>query len=268
MGRKNNYTGDDLTFVVCAYKECAYLEECIRSLLHQRVRAKVMIATSTPNSHIQQIAERYGLEVRVNACGGQVRDYNFALAQAQTPLVMLAHQDEIFLPEYTKKVLDNLNISKRPIIAFTNYMEMHNDIPDTVPSVLVRIKRLLLLPLKFRLLGKTVFGKRLVQCLGDPITHPTVVCVKKELPKKVFREKYKASMDWDLWERLSKQEGSFVYVQDVLLYHRMNEDNQTVNLIRTTNTRAREEYEILCRFWPRPIAGIIMHFYGRSVKYY
>ena len=61
MGRKNNYTGDDLTFVVCAYKECAYLEECIRSLLHQRVRAKVMIATSTPNSHIQQIAERYGL---------------------------------------------------------------------------------------------------------------------------------------------------------------------------------------------------------------
>lgn len=268
MKQKNNYTGDDFTFVLCAYKECKYLEECILSLINQSVKCNIIISTSTPNKYISEIAQKYGIEVRVNNEGGQINDYNFAIKQAETELVMLAHQDEILSEYFVKRVLEEINLEDRPIIAFTNYLEIHNDTIDKHPSTMVKIKRIMLWPLMFRRLRRNWLGKRLIQCMGDPITHPTVVCVKKELPSEVFRERYKAAMDWDLWERLSKQEGSFVYVKDVLLYHRMNDANQTVELIKTSNIRYENEYEILCRFWCKPIAKLIMFFYKQSVRYY
>lgn len=268
MKQYNRFTAQDLTFVVCAYKECEYLEESIRSLVNQTVKSKILISTSTPNGHIKSIADKYGVEVCVNPDGGQIKDYNFAMKQGDTSLIMLMHQDEILVETFTEKVIDKLNHTKKPIIAFTNYIEMHNDIVDKKPSTMVRIKRILLLPLRFGCLSGTWFGKRGVQLLGDPITHPTVVCVRNEMPEEIFREKYKASMDWDLWERLSRQEGSFAYVKDVLLYHRMNDENQTVKLLNTTNARYDDEYEIFCRFWPKPIARLIMKFYSKAANFY
>ena len=268
MKQYNNFKGEDLTFVVCAYKECEYLEECITSLVNQTVKANIIISTSTPNDYITGIAGKYKLEVRVNPNGGQINDYNFAMKQPETELVMMMHQDEVLVDSFVERVLFELNHVKRPIIAFTNYLEMHNDVVDKKPSIMVRIKRILLLPLLVRDLSETWMGKRGIQLLGNPITHPTVVCVKKEMPEEIFREKYKASMDWDLWERLSKQEGSFVYAKDVLMYHRMNDENQTVKLLNTTNARYEDEYEIFCRFWPKPIAKFIMKFYSKAANFY
>lgn len=268
MKQYNNYTGKDLTFVICTYKECAYLEEAICSLMNQTVKANVIISTSTPNDYVQGLADKYDIEVKINPDGGQIKDYNFAMGLPDTELIMLMHQDEILVDTFVEKVLFELNHVRRPIIAFTNYIEMHNDIVDKRPSLMVRIKRMMLFPLYIRAFSETWLGKRGIQLLGDPITHPTVVCVKKEMPKEIFRENYKASMDWDLWERLSKQKGSFAYVKDVLLYHRMNDENQTVNLLHTTNARYEEEYEIFCRFWPMPIAKLIMKFYSKAAKFY
>lgn len=268
MRQYNHFTGKDFTFVVCAYKECEYLEESIRSLMNQTVKVNILISTSTPNNYVQKIADKYQIEVRVNPDGGQIKDYNFAMEQAETELVMLMHQDEVLVDTFVEKVLFELNHAKKPIIAFTNYLEMHNDIVDPKPSLMVTIKRVLLLPLHVRCFSGTWFGKRGIQLCGNPITHPTVVCVKKEMPEEIFREKYKASMDWDLWERLSKQQGSFVYVKDILLYHRMNDENQTVKLLNTTNARYEDEYEIFCRFWPKSIAKFIMKFYSGAAKFY
>ena len=53
------YTAADHTFVLCAYKESAYLEECLLSLKEQSVRSTILIATSTPNDHIRSLAEKY-----------------------------------------------------------------------------------------------------------------------------------------------------------------------------------------------------------------
>ena len=44
------------TFVICAYKESEYLEECIKSVKNQSVRSKVIIATSTDNLFIRELA--------------------------------------------------------------------------------------------------------------------------------------------------------------------------------------------------------------------
>lgn len=268
MKKINNYTSDDLTFVICAYKECEYLEESIKSLKAQTQQAKIRLSTSTPNDFIYGLAEKYGIEVRVNPDGGQIKDYNFAMKQADTKLIMLMHQDEILVPSFVERVIEEMNQCKDPIIAFTNYLEMHNDVVDDKPSTMVKIKRLLLLPIQSRKLAGTRFGKRLIQRFGDPITHPTVVCVRDKMPEVCFREEFKASMDWDLWERLSKVDGSFVYVKDVLLYHRMNDENQTVKLLNGSNVRYENEVAILRRFWPKPIVKFIMHFYKGAAKYY
>ena len=40
------------TFVVLAYKESNYLEDCIKSVLNQKYKSNVVIATSTPNKFI------------------------------------------------------------------------------------------------------------------------------------------------------------------------------------------------------------------------
>lgn len=264
MKKYHNYTGKDLTIAICAYGECPYLEECIKSLKQQTVSANIVVSTSTPNPYVKKLAKKYDIPVKINPKGGQVKDFNFAMSQGDTPLIMMMHQDEVLRKDFAEKVIDRINHTKRPLLAFTNYIEMHNDIIDTKPSQLVKTKRLLLLPAKSRIMSKTVFGKRIIQSFGNSITHPTVVCVRKELPSEIFREQYKACMDWDLWERMSRQNGEFVYVPEVLLYHRMNDENQSAKLIKHTNYRSDEELEILERFWPKWFAQKVARKYSKA----
>ncbi len=268
MKQRNNYTEKDFTFVICAYKECAYLEECVLSLMAQTVTPSILISTSTPNDHIREIAAKHDIEIRINPDGGQINDYNFAIRQADTRLVMLMHQDEILKEDFAETVIQSMNYYKKPIIAFTDYIEMHDDVVDARQSAMIKIKKKMLLIAKFRPLMSTKLGKRLLICMGDPITHPTVVCVSSEMPDPVFESGFRACMDWDLWERLSRQKGSFVYVDKILLQHRMNDDNQTSLLLKGSTSRYDEELSILRRFWPQPIAKAIMHFYSKAYKYY
>ena len=244
------------------------MEECIKSIMRQTARPRILISTSTPNSHILSLADKYSIKVCVNPEGGQINDYNFAMKLGDTPLIMLMHQDEVLHPSFVRNVLSELNYNRDPIIAFTDYIEMHDDKVDVRASVMVWIKRIMLLPMCVKPLARKGHFKRFIQLFGNPITHPTVVCVRKKMPSKCFREEYKASMDWDLWERLSKERGSFLYVPKVLLYHRMNDDNQSSKLFKGLNPRYMEELEIFNRFWPKAVSRMIMILYSKAEKYY
>jgi len=52
MKMKNKHT-----FVVLAYKESQYLEECIMSVINQKYKSEVVIATTTDNKYIRNIAK-------------------------------------------------------------------------------------------------------------------------------------------------------------------------------------------------------------------
>lgn len=265
---KGKYEGSDLTVVICAYQECRSLEKSIRSILRQTIKPKILISTSTPNPFIQGLAEKYHIPVYVNPIGGHVRDYNYAMGLVDTALGMIAHQDDLLHPEFVEKSIAALNSASHPILSFSNYLEIVDGKIEKHPSMLIIIKRLLVWPMTVPVIRRTVFMKRLGQCLGNPITHPTVVCVMDEMPDELFREKYRASMDWDLWERLSRKKGEFVYVKDVLLFHRMDKANATARLISAGNVRYEEEFEIMARFWPKPVAKLIMAAYSQSARYY
>lgn len=262
------YAASDITVIICAYKECSYLEECIKSILAQSEKVIVKISTSTPNKYINDLAKKYNLEVLINPHGGHTQDYNFALNNIKTKLGVLAHQDDLLQTDYIRYCLKKLNKSRKPIIVFTDYLEIHNDKVDLKPSKMIQIKKILMWPVRIKWLRGKKIGKRMLQCIGNPITHPSVMYVMKEMPQICFRENYKASMDWDLWERLSKQKGEFLYVNQALLFHRMNEENTTAILFKTTNYRYQEDLEILERFWPKYIAKIIMKFYSKTQNYY
>lgn len=53
------------TFVICAYKESEYLEECIKSIKNQSIKSKVIITTSTDNLFIRELAEKYAIKLYI-----------------------------------------------------------------------------------------------------------------------------------------------------------------------------------------------------------
>lgn len=97
--------------------------------------------------------------------------------------------------------------------------------------------------------------------LGDAICCPSVTFVKDRLPEKIFTFGYRSDVDWQAWEKISHLKGSFVYVNRPLMCHRIHEESETSKVLGD-HARKQEDYEMFCRFWPRPIARILVKIYG------
>ena len=139
------------TFVVCAYKESPYLEECIRSLVAQTVRSNIEIYTSTPNEHIRNIGEKYHVPVYVNEEAGQgiQADWNYAYNHAKTDYVTVAHQDDVYEPEYVRAFLKCIKDYDDWSIYYTDYTPIkHGD--SSKRDINSKIRRILRFPVKNR----------------------------------------------------------------------------------------------------------------------
>lgn len=253
----------DHTYVICAYKESSYLEECIVSLLEQSVKSRIIIVTSTPNKYISFFAEKYDLQVVVNTGkGGLAEDWNFAVTQADTHFVTIAHQDDVYCSNYTEDVLKALDACEHPLIAFTNYYELRNG--KTVDkNRLLQIKRLLLSPLKIRLFWKIRFVRRRILSLGSAICCPSVTLVKDNLVLPIFENNMKSNVDWQAWEQISKMKGEFAYVSKPSMKHRIHLESTTSEVLKD-HARIEEDLTIFRKFWPEPIARLVEHFYKKG----
>lgn len=261
--RIRTYTPADHTFVVCAYKESEYLEDCIKSVLSQTVKSRIVVSTSTPSDFISDIAEKYGLEVRVNTGEkGIAGDWNFALRSAETPLVTLAHQDDIYEPEYLEKCLADLSRAEDPIIYFCGYGELRGG-EKVYSNRLLNIKKMLLVPI--RTSNKSIFLRRRSLSLGCPICCPSVTYSKSVIEKYPFESGFKSDLDWQQWERLSKLKGSFVFEPAPLMCHRIHEGSATSEIIGE-NLRTKEDLIMFRKFWPGFIAKKLAKLYASSEK--
>ena len=138
------------TFVICAYGKSMYLEECIRSVLAQSVKSQIIMATSTPNDLVQGMAEKYGIPLCINkGPGGIAQDWNYAYAQASTKYITLAHQDDVYEPEYAACALKGLSQAKDPLIWFSDYYEIRLG-QRVTKNRLLFIKRLLVFALRLK----------------------------------------------------------------------------------------------------------------------
>ena len=253
------------TYAVCAYGESPYLEECIRSLLAQSVKSRILIATSTPNAYIMSLGEKYDIPVYVNTGErGLAGDWNYALRCAETPLVTLAHQDDRYYENYGEDVLEALKRCRHPLIAFTDYNELR-DGNTVTKNRLLSVKRLMLTPMKFHGFWKSRFVRRRILSLGSAICCPSVTLVKKNLDGFAFRNNMKSNIDWQAWEEISRKNGEFAYVPHPCMEHRIHQESTTSGLLEV-NGRREEDLYMYGKFWPDWMARVIEHFYQSSER--
>ncbi|HIT91073.1 MAG TPA: glycosyltransferase [Candidatus Merdenecus merdavium] len=251
------------TFVICAYKESKYLEECIQSLKQQIVKSEIIMVTSTPNLFIEETALRHKIPLFINEGeGGIVQDWNFAYKMAKGDLVTIAHQDDIYRKNYVKDMLTWIQKTETPLIYFTDYAEVREG-KVVKNNRLLQVKRWMLRPLKLKSLHKSRWVRRRILSFGSPICCPSVTYVKENLPEEIFQLGFRSDEDWQAWERLSKLKGSFVYSPHILMYHRIHEESETSAVIGDIG-RHTEDYVMFCKFWPKPIAKVLTKIYSTS----
>ena len=255
------------TFAICAYKESPYLESCIKSLKNQSLHTNIIIVTSTPNDHIKDLAGKYELPYYVNPGeGGITQDWNFGYKCAKeiyhSKYITIAHQDDLYEKEYLVNALDRLDHSKRPLIFFSDYFEVRNN-KKVSSNRLLKVKRIMLLPLRIRTFAGSGWVRRRILSMGSPICCPSVTFAVEQMPEVVFENHFRACEDWEAWEKLSKLKGDFLYCPEMLMGHRIHEESETSAIIGD-NKRTLEEYEMFRKFWPEPIAKMISGIYAKG----
>jgi hypothetical protein len=81
-----------------------------------------------------------------------------------------------------------------------------------------------------------------------------------------FLKDFQCNMVWDAWLRLSAIKGNFMYIKDMLVLHRINDDSQTSRQIKK-NVRQKEDRFIFERLWPRPMVIFLSSVYSLATKF-
>ena len=249
------------SFVVPAYGASPYLQACLESLCAQSYKSEIIISTSTPSVHIENLSKRYQTKLYVHSPNcGIAHDWNVAVAQATTEWVTLAHQDDIYYPEFTERTIAALSKCPDAIMAFSSYEEIFGELPRRASELLI-IKRILL---EIGFLGRSSirsdFSKTNCLRFGCSIPCPAATINKIRAPFD-FDDSLLVDLDWAAWLHLCSLPGSFVWVRgNPLMAHRIHEFSETSAGIER-GYRATEDGIILRRIWPKFVASLILRAY-------
>ena len=211
------------TFVILAYHESDDLEECIKSVINQSVKSNVVIATSTPNDYIIDLASQYSLGVMVNKeKSNKGRDYNFAVNSFDSELITIAHQDDLYDRNYTKEILKCYKNNKNATIIFTDNYEIKDNVKIKKSKKLFW-KRYFLFPLRFKLFQNKKFFKIRALRRDKHICTSSITFVKKNVSKDIFPTNLKYDNDWQGLIDLAKENTGFVYLAKKLVGYRVVE---------------------------------------------
>ena len=232
------------TFVILAHNESDDLEECIKSVINQSVKSNVVIATSTPNDYIIDLASNYSLGVMVNKeKSNKGRDYNYAINSFNTKLITIAHQDDLYDRNYTKEIIDCYNKNKKATIIFTDNYEILKEKKIKKSRKLFR-KRYYLFPLRFSFFQNKKYFKLRALKKEKFICTSSITFVKDNIDEDIFPTNLKYDNDWQGLINLSKKDTRFVYLKKELVGYRIDtkKDNKKKN---------REDEKILKSLYPK-----------------
>ena len=246
------------TFAVPVYRAAPNLGALIRSLRAQtEQRSEILLTSSTPSPELEEFATRQGLTLHVNPQRIDIAtDWNFAWAAARTELVTLAHQDDLFSPDYVTRLTTALRRHPDALIAFSDYSE-HTPRGARPANVNLRIKRFLC---------RRAFGAR--ECLsepteklrllslGNPICCPSVMLNRVTLGEFRFPQGYQTNLDWMAWLELARRRGGFVYVAERLISKGIHPGSETAATI-ANRAREREDRALFGALWPAPVAATL-----------
>jgi hypothetical protein len=247
-------------FVVLAYRESPFLEECLAGLLSQGIaRADILLCTSTPSGFLSQVAQRHGLQLVANADHRSIgADWNFALAQATAPWVTLVHQDDIYLPAYAGTIRQAIAAHPGAVMVIPWFREFaHGKVRPFNLTHLV--KRLLFLrAFGFRDTLSDPRDKLRLLSLGNPVPCGGVAFRKATVPR--FDERLTFTLDWKAWLEAARAPGEFVFVRTPIMCRRIHPGSATTLSIET-GARQSEELAMFRSLWPRWLADRIAGVY-------
>jgi glycosyltransferase involved in cell wall biosynthesis len=254
-------------FVVPAYGDSPHLRACLDSLHAQTRPSPIVLCSSTPHAGLQALADEYGARLALHSPNAGIgHDWNAALEQADTEWVTLAHQDDIYLPEFTQRTLAAAARQPQAVMVTTGYGELiGSDAGEgraRLLSPMLLVKRMLL---ELGFLGRDAVAdpgaKQRLLRFGCPIPCPAVTLRTRTDLR--FREDLKVNLDWEAWLRLAAQPGAFAYVRQTLMLHRIHAGSETSDGIRA-GVRAREDLMMFRAQWPAPIARVLARAYAMS----
>jgi hypothetical protein len=255
------------TFIILAYRQSPFLEDCIKSIMAQRQQSKgrVFIATSTPSEWLSEIGVKYEIPIIVRqGTSNMADDWNFALASSDAELVTLVHQDDLYHEQYAEKIIQAANHYPDALIFFTNVALMIND-KQVEKTLNLTIQRLLLWPYKIWPCISSRWIRRLTISFGNPICCPSVTYHRKNLGQFDFDATYPNNLDWEAWIRLARQKGSFVYERQILMTHRFHQDSETSASLGDQR-RQSDDRRIFNLLWPKPIATLFANLYALAYR--
>jgi hypothetical protein len=250
------------TFAVPVYRAAPNLGALIASLRAQTgTRSEILLTSSTPSPELEEFARLQSVKLHVNPQRIDIAsDWNFAMGAAQTALVTLAHQDDLFAPDYTARLRDALRRHPTALIAFSDYTE-HTARGARPVNLNLRIKRAL---------SHRAFGAR--ECLseprdkvrllslGNPICCPSVMFNRATLGEFRFAQGFQTNLDWRAWVELARGPGGFVYVREPLVSKGVHPGSETTVTI-ASRARENEDRALFELLWPRPIAAALVAIY-------
>lgn len=250
------------TFAIPVYRAAPNLGALIASLRAQAgTRSDILLATSTPSQELEEFAGRQGVKLHVNPNRVDISsDWNFALEAAQTTLVTLAHQDDLFARDYKAHLSGALQRHPAALIAFSDYTE-HTSQGARPVNINLRIKRAL---------SQRAFGaeeclseprdKMRLLSLGNPICCPSVMFNRATLGDFHFPQGFQTNLDWMAWVELARRTGGFVYVPERLVSKGVHPGSETTATI-ANRTRQHEDRVLFQALWPRPVAAALTTIY-------
>lgn len=252
-------------FVIPAYRDSPFLPACLDSIVAQTCGgSEVVITTSTPSDYLRDVAHRYRVPLIVNPRRANIgSDWNFALTASQAGYVTIAHQDDTYRHDYLERMAERIERTGDLAIVFSDYLETSAKGPRPL-HLNIRMKRFL---------TRRAFGrddvirdeasKRRLLAWGNPVCCPSVVLNRAALADFRFTEDLHSNLDWEAWRQLAGRPGAFVYVREPLVNRRIHLQSETSTLI-ADKRRLEEDRTMFERFWPAPIAALIMTVYRAS----
>lgn len=255
------------TFVISAYKESPYLEDCIKSLKEQSVKSHIIMTTSTPNLYIENLAKKYGLDLYINPeQKGIGSDWNFAYNKVKEGLVTIAHQDDIYHRDYVKTLLCAKKAYPDMSLFFCASKTIKNGCIKEWGNIEI-IKKILRMPLRLWCLNHISYVKRCSILFGNPIICPSIAYDKKLCGADIFSKEYQFILDWDTLYHLSNKKGRWISYEKALIYYRVHDGAATKQCI-LDNKRTLEENMMFDRLWKPPFSDILKFFYKKAASNY
>ncbi|HTI67143.1 MAG TPA: glycosyltransferase family 2 protein [Caulobacteraceae bacterium] len=253
------------SFLVPAYGDSPFLDGCLVSLAAQTRSSRIVVVTSTPSAHIAAAADRAGADLVVNPDRlGIASDWNFALRQADTAYVTLAHQDDTYAPAFLETTLALFAARPDAALCFTGYQEI-DDSGAPVSSRISRVKHALeALSLGSRRVARGL-PLRLFLSFGNPLPCSSVTFNRTALSDFAFSDAYASNLDWEAWWRLYREGRTFLHAPARLVGRRHNALTETSRLIQD-GRRQSEDAQMFARIWPAPLNLAIGRLYAAGYR--